>query len=86
MLEPAIAGTLNILRACTNAEVKKVVLVSSAAAVTCNPKWPKDLAMDESCWSDIEFCRMIEVHLSSLCITNCVQIVFRTLMIGVIVL
>ncbi|WOH16146.1 hypothetical protein DCAR_0935695 [Daucus carota subsp. sativus] len=60
MLEPAIAGTLNILRACTNAEVKKVVLVSSAAAVTCNPKWPKDLAMDESCWSDIEFCRMIE--------------------------
>lgn len=63
MLEPAIAGTVNILRACTNAKVKKVVLVSSAGAVMYNPKWPKDQAMDESCWSDIEFCRMIEVHI-----------------------
>lgn len=64
MLEPAIEGTVNILRACTNAEVKKVVLVSSLAAVIYNPKWPKGQAMDESCWSDIEYCRLFEVHIT----------------------
>ncbi|KAK1388675.1 Cinnamoyl-CoA reductase [Heracleum sosnowskyi] len=60
MLQPAIEGTVNILKACTNANVKKVVIVSSLATVMDNPNWPKDQPIDESCWSDVEFCRMFK--------------------------
>lgn len=60
VLEPAITSTLNVLNACSKAKVKKVVVVSSAAAVLLNPTWPKDEAMDESCWTDIEFCKTME--------------------------
>ncbi|OVA00692.1 NAD-dependent epimerase/dehydratase [Macleaya cordata] len=60
VVEPALTGTRNILRACTEAKVKRVVVVSSLAAVILNPNWPKDQVMDESCWSDKELCRTIE--------------------------
>lgn len=57
VLEPAVKGTLNVLKACLEAKVKRVVYVSSAAAVVMNPSWPKDRVMDETCWSDKEYCR-----------------------------
>jgi nucleoside-diphosphate-sugar epimerase len=57
VLEPAIQGTLNVLKACVQANVKRVVFVSSGASVVMNPNWPKDQVMDESCWSDAEYCR-----------------------------
>ncbi|KAK3014336.1 hypothetical protein RJ639_008929 [Escallonia herrerae] len=60
LLEPAVTGTKNLLNACQKAKVKKVVVVSSAAAVCMNPNWPTDQAMDESCWTDIEYCKGIE--------------------------
>ncbi|KAL5707288.1 cinnamoyl-CoA reductase [Ranunculus cassubicifolius] len=56
-LEPAVTGTLNVLKACSEMSVKRVVVVSSIAAVGMNPNWPKDQAMDESCWSDKEYCK-----------------------------
>ncbi|XP_050220592.1 cinnamoyl-CoA reductase 1-like [Mercurialis annua] len=57
LLEPAVKGTLNVLKACAEAKVKRVVVVSSGAAVSMNPSWPKGQLMDESCWSDKEYCR-----------------------------
>lgn len=54
-------GTLNVLKACTEAKVKRVIVVSSGAAVSLNPKWPKDKVMDENCWSDKEYCRATKV-------------------------
>ncbi|KAK2988181.1 hypothetical protein RJ640_020663 [Escallonia rubra] len=60
LLEPAVTGTKNLLNACLKAKVKKVVVVSSVAAVCRNPNWPADQAMDESCWTDIEYCKGIE--------------------------
>ncbi|XP_031405361.1 cinnamoyl-CoA reductase 1-like [Punica granatum] len=57
MLEPAIKGTHNVLRACFEAKVKRVVYISSITAVMLNPKWPKDRVKDETCWSDKEYCR-----------------------------
>ncbi|KAJ7958012.1 Cinnamoyl-CoA reductase [Quillaja saponaria] len=57
LFEPAVKGTLNVLKACVEAKVKRVVVVSSISAVVLNPKWPKEKVMDESCWSDTEYCR-----------------------------
>ncbi|XP_034702438.1 cinnamoyl-CoA reductase 2-like [Vitis riparia] len=60
VVEPAVVGTLNILKACETARVKKVVVVSSVAAVILNPSWPKDRPKDEECWSDPEICKAPE--------------------------
>ncbi|OWM85990.1 hypothetical protein CDL15_Pgr012240 [Punica granatum] len=60
MLEPAVKGTLIVLRACSEAKVKRVVYISSAAAVVKNPKWPEDWVKHETCWSDKEYCRATE--------------------------
>lgn len=57
LIEPAVKGTLNVLKACLEAKVKRVIVVSSVAAVFLNPRWPKGQIMDETCWSDKEYCR-----------------------------
>lgn len=61
MIEPAVKGTLNVLEACLEAKVKRVVVVSSVAAVLCNPSWPQGRVIDESCWSDKEYCKATKV-------------------------
>lgn len=60
LLAPAVKGTLNVLKACSEAKVKRVVYVSSVAAMMMNPSWPKGQAMDELSWSDKEYCRRTE--------------------------
>ncbi|KAJ9673232.1 hypothetical protein PVL29_023063 [Vitis rotundifolia] len=60
LMEPAVKGTLNVLKACTEAKVKRVVVVSSGYAVMRNPRWPKGKVKDETCWSDKEYCRTTE--------------------------
>ncbi|KAK9129162.1 hypothetical protein Sjap_009649 [Stephania japonica] len=52
MIRPAS----NVLKACSKAKIKRVVMVSSIAAVVFNPNWPEDQVMDEAYWSDEEFC------------------------------
>ncbi|XP_077215754.1 cinnamoyl-CoA reductase 2-like isoform X2 [Tasmannia lanceolata] len=58
--EPSVTGTQNVLKACSAARVKRVVVVSSIATVMMNPNWPQDRVMDENCWSDMEYCKKIE--------------------------
>ncbi|XP_039125803.1 cinnamoyl-CoA reductase 1-like [Dioscorea cayenensis subsp. rotundata] len=60
LISPAVTGTQNVLKACSTLRVKRVVVVSSGAAVILNPHWPKGKVMDEECWSDPEHCRMTE--------------------------
>lgn len=57
LMEPAVQGTLNVLKACSEAKVKRVVFVSSVAAIFMNPNWPADQVKDENCWSDKEYCK-----------------------------
>ncbi|KAJ4830643.1 hypothetical protein Tsubulata_051137 [Turnera subulata] len=57
VIEPAVKGTQNVLEACTEGKVRRVVVVSSVAAVIMNPNWPQGQVMDESCWSNKEYCR-----------------------------
>ncbi|CAM0909956.1 unnamed protein product [Alopecurus aequalis] len=57
IIAPAVTGTLNVLKACYEAKVKRVVLVSSCAAVGANPNWPEGKPFDEDSWSDENHCR-----------------------------
>ncbi|RWR80686.1 vestitone reductase-like protein isoform X1 [Cinnamomum micranthum f. kanehirae] len=65
VIKPALEGTVGILRACLNSNtVKRVVYTSSASAVAFHGK--KDLKeMDESVWTDVEFCREQDIPISS---------------------
>lgn len=70
VVEPAVKGTLNVLKACLEAKVKRVVFVSSVAAVSVNPRWSKGQLLDEMCWSDKEYCRKTEVFNSCMYLEN----------------
>jgi len=60
VIAPAVTGTLNVLKACKEAELKRVVVVSSVSAVFNNPNWPNGKAFTEDSWSDEEYCRTNE--------------------------
>ncbi|KAG7569036.1 NAD-dependent epimerase/dehydratase [Arabidopsis thaliana x Arabidopsis arenosa] len=60
LIAPAVDGTLNVLKACVEANVKRVVYVSSVAALFMNPVWSKNQVLDETCWSDREYCKKTE--------------------------
>ncbi|KAJ7297757.1 hypothetical protein O6H91_Y038300 [Diphasiastrum complanatum] len=56
LIDPAVKGTINILRACANAtSVKKVVVTSSAAAVVYNRLSKVGVVVDETWFSDPDF-------------------------------
>lgn len=71
VVEPALKGTLNVLKASSESKVRRVVIVSSVVAVVVNPDWPKDQVMDESCWSDKEYCRTTNVRNSIFNLFTC---------------
>ncbi|XP_027338739.1 cinnamoyl-CoA reductase 2 [Abrus precatorius] len=52
LVEPAVEGTRNVLEA-----AKRVVLTSSISAMVPNPNWPANRVVDESSWTDVEFCK-----------------------------
>ncbi|KAL0914982.1 hypothetical protein M5K25_015377 [Dendrobium thyrsiflorum] len=57
LLEPAVKGTLNVLRAAHDGGVRRVVVTSSISAIMPSPGWPTDVVKDENCWTDLEYCR-----------------------------
>jgi nucleoside-diphosphate-sugar epimerase len=57
LIEPAVKGTLNVLASCAQARTKKVVLTSSVAAVAYTPKRKSTSVVDESWWSDSDYCQ-----------------------------
>ena len=63
LIDPAMKGTLNVLKSCTKApSVKKVVLTSSMAAVIFNGKLlTPDVVVDETWFSDPDFCEKSKV-------------------------
>ncbi|XP_008794349.1 cinnamoyl-CoA reductase 1-like [Phoenix dactylifera] len=58
MVEPAVRGTRYVINAAADAgTVCRVVFTSSIGAVTMDPKRGPDVVVDESCWSDLEYCK-----------------------------
>eukprot|EP01018_Ginkgo_biloba_P000111 Gb_05658 [translate_table: standard] len=56
VIEPAVKGTENVLEACAEMGVKRVVLTSSIGAVYMNPNRNPDALVHDDCWSDLDYC------------------------------
>nr|ASV46324.1 cinnamoyl CoA reductase [Lilium regale] len=56
MVEPAVNGTRYVIDAAADAGVRRVVFTSSIGAVAMDPNRAPSVVVDESCWSDIDFC------------------------------
>ena len=68
MIDPAVKGTLNVLGSCAKtSSVKRVVVTSSMAAAVYsrNPNTP-DVVVDETCFTDVDFCREFQVCICAL--------------------
>ena len=66
-MEPAVRGTEYVINAAAEAgTVRRVVFTSSIGAVTMDPSRGPDVVVDESCWSDLEFCKKTRVGAWSL--------------------
>ena len=63
MLDPAVKGTLNVLKSCAKfRHVKRVVLTSSIAAVSNNGKpTTPDVVVDETWFSNADLCTKSKV-------------------------
>jgi hypothetical protein len=62
MVEPAVRGTEYVINAAAESgTVRRVVFTSSIGAVTMDPSRGPDVVVDESCWSDLEFCKKTRV-------------------------
>ncbi|KAH9534839.1 hypothetical protein CY35_17G024500 [Sphagnum magellanicum] len=57
LLDPAVKGTLDVLASCVKAHARKVVVMSSVAAVTYTPERKSTSVVDESWWSDSDYCQ-----------------------------
>ncbi|XP_021312992.1 cinnamoyl-CoA reductase 1 isoform X1 [Sorghum bicolor] len=64
LLEPAVKGTLNVLRAAKDCGVGRVVLMSSQAAMVPNPNWPPGKVIDDDCWADVELLKKLQLWYS----------------------
>lgn len=63
LVDPAVEGTLNVLAASKKFGVRRVVLTSSISAMVPNPGWPRGRVVDESCWTDLDYCKQRQVSL-----------------------
>lgn len=62
MVEPAVIGTRYVINAAADVgTVRRVVLTSSIGAITMDPNRSPDVVVDESCWSDLEYCKSTKV-------------------------
>lgn len=61
-LEPAIEGTLNVLRSCRkNPSLRRVVLTSSSSTVRVREEFDPKIPLDESSWTSVELCERLKL-------------------------
>ena len=60
VIKPTINGVLDIMKACLKAKtVRRLIFTSSAGTLNANE--PQKPVFDETCWSDVEFCRRVKM-------------------------
>ena len=58
MIEPAVNGTRNVINAVAEVGgIRRVVMTSSIGSVYMDPRRSLDGEANETCWSDLEFCK-----------------------------
>ena len=62
MTDFEVRGTLNIVEACANSSVKRLVLTSSLSTMVWDQQRHPEKVIDEKCWSNLDFCRSKKVH------------------------
>jgi nucleoside-diphosphate-sugar epimerase len=63
----AVEGTRNAINAAADAGVRRVVFTSSYGAVHMDPNRSPDAVLDETCWSDYDYCKQSGVSSPVLC-------------------
>jgi hypothetical protein len=61
----AVEGTRNVISAAADAGMRRVVFTSSYGAVHMDPNRNPDAVLDETCWSDYEYCKQSGVSSST---------------------
>ncbi|KAJ6988264.1 tetraketide alpha-pyrone reductase 1 [Populus alba] len=62
ILEPAIEGTLNVLRSCKRSpSLKRVILTSSSSTLRVRDDFDSNIPLDESSWSSVELCERLQI-------------------------
>ncbi|KAJ6791102.1 tetraketide alpha-pyrone reductase 1 isoform X1 [Iris pallida] len=62
ILDPAVIGTLNVLRSCKkNPELRRVVLTSSSSTIRAREYIDPTLLLDQSSWSSMELCERLKL-------------------------
>ncbi|KAL6635324.1 hypothetical protein ACP70R_027995 [Stipagrostis hirtigluma subsp. patula] len=56
----AVEGTRNVMNAAADEGARRVVFTSSYGAVHMDPNRSPDAVLDETCWSDYEFCKQTD--------------------------
>lgn len=64
MIEPAVKGTRNVINAAADVGVQRVVFTSSIGCVYMNPRYNPGSLIDETCWSDLEYCKNTKVPIN----------------------
>lgn len=68
LIDPCIKGTVNVLKSCAKANsVKRVVLTSSCSAIRYRDDMTQASPLNESHWSDPEYCKRYNVSLPNSC-------------------
>lgn len=57
----AVNGAVYVMNAAAEAKVRRVVLTSSIGAVHMDPNRSPNKVVDETCWSDLDFCKNTKV-------------------------
>ncbi|KAF0915032.1 hypothetical protein E2562_033160 [Oryza meyeriana var. granulata] len=60
MIEPAIKGTRYVITAAADTGIKRVVFTSSIGTVYMSPYRDPNKPVDDTCWSDLEYCKRTE--------------------------
>ena len=66
MIDPAVNGTLNVLRSCKKTStIKRVVVTSSSSTIRIRNDIEPEQMLDEKSWSSLDICYQFKVNVET---------------------